>query len=71
MAKPQTLPDPLPTDIQDVKDLIDTKLSGLATEKTKVKEGKEDAEEYHRQISKLRKHADEVLGLNDYNPDSN
>jgi len=71
MAKPTPLPDPIPTDITQIKTLIDEKLTGLQQEKNKIKNSKEDAEEYHRQISKLRKAADSSLGLANYNPDSN
>lgn len=68
MAKPQPLPDKLPTDIAAVKSLLDVKFAGLKTEKETVQAALENVDEYNRQISKLRQHSTTILGFDDYKP---
>lgn len=69
MAKPQPLPDKLPTDIKQVKDLLDSRFVGLKAEQEIVQQGRENIDEYNRQISKLRRHSESVLGFDDYKPE--
>jgi len=69
MAKPTPLPDKLPTDITQVKALLDIKFVGLKVEQDAVQAGKENIDEYNRQISKLRRHSEKLLGFNGYKPE--
>ena len=68
--KPQPLPQSLLTDISQIKTLLDEKFVGLNKELKQIQELREDAEEYRRQISKLQKYSNKVLGFDDYKPNA-